>query len=95
VYPFNSFLLICLRSGNLIIISGTTLAIIGLTWGGIRFPWNSAKVLAPLIIGMCLVGFFIYYEAKFPKDPTIPFDIIANRTERHAEGKTNRKWRYW
>jgi Fungal trichothecene efflux pump (TRI12) len=73
-------LLIYLRSGSLIVIVGTTLTIIGLTWGGILFPWKSAQVLTPLITGMCLISFFIYYEAKFPKVPTIPFDIMANCT---------------
>lgn len=67
-------------TGNVIIIVGTSLAIIGLTWGGIHYPWKSAQVLAPLIGGMCLICFFIYYEAKFPKVPTIPLDIMANRT---------------
>ena len=44
--------------GNLIIIAGTTLAIVGLTFGGIRFPWVSAQVLAPLIIGVVIIGLF-------------------------------------
>ena len=61
----HSCLLIYLYNGNLIVVVGTILAIIGLAWGGVRFPWNSVKVLAPFIIDMCLVGFFIYYEAKF------------------------------
>jgi Fungal trichothecene efflux pump (TRI12) len=69
-----------LHSGNLIIITGTTLALLGLTWGGVQYPWNSAHVLAPLILGFCMIVFFVYYEARFPKVPTIPFDIISNRT---------------
>ncbi|KAF8148433.1 iron permease [Crassisporium funariophilum] len=66
--------------GNAIIIVGTTLAIIGLTWGGSRFPWGSVEVLAPLIIGLALVVAFIVYEAKVPKEPTIPWEVISNRT---------------
>ncbi|KIJ30066.1 hypothetical protein M422DRAFT_268422 [Sphaerobolus stellatus SS14] len=65
--------------GNLLVICGTTLAIIGLTWGGSRFPWNSAQVLAPLIIGLSLIAAFIVYEAKVAKEPTIPWEIISNR----------------
>ncbi|CAL1715143.1 unnamed protein product [Somion occarium] len=67
-------------SGNFIVIAGTTLAIVGLTFAGIRFPWGSAQVLAPLIIGMFLVGVFLLYEAKVPKEPSIPWEILRNRT---------------
>ncbi|KAJ7762782.1 iron permease [Mycena maculata] len=66
--------------GNLIAIVGSGLAIIGMTWGGIRYPWASAQVLAPLIIGFCLLFLFAVYEAKVPSQPTIPLDVIANRT---------------
>ncbi|OCH96143.1 iron permease [Obba rivulosa] len=67
-------------TGNAIVIVGTTLAIIGLTWAGIRFPWSSAQVLAPLVIGLVLVGAFMVYEAKVPKEPTIPWEVLSNRT---------------
>ncbi|KAI0784111.1 iron permease [Abortiporus biennis] len=66
--------------GNAIVISGTALAVTGLTFAGVRFPWNSAQVLAPLIIGLILIVAFIYYESKVAREPTIPWDIINNRT---------------
>lgn len=67
-------------SGNFIVIAGTTLAVTGLTFAGVRFPWDSAQVLAPLIIGLVLVAAFILYEAKVPKEPSIPWEILTNRT---------------
>ncbi|KAJ7187353.1 major facilitator superfamily domain-containing protein [Mycena filopes] len=66
--------------GNGIIIVGTSLAIIGLTWGGIRYPWASAQVLGPLIVGSFLLVVFAVYEAKFAAFPVIPRDIVSNRT---------------
>ncbi|KAJ7040778.1 MFS general substrate transporter [Mycena alexandri] len=66
--------------GNLIIILGSGLAIIGMTWGGIRYSWASVEVLAPLIIGFSLMFLFAVYEAKIPSRPTIPLDVIGNRT---------------
>ncbi|KAJ6543871.1 iron permease [Mycena capillaripes] len=66
--------------GNAIVIVGTGLAIIGLTWGGIRYSWASIEVLAPLIIGLSLLVAFAVYEAKVPIRPTIPLDVIGNRT---------------
>ena len=48
-------------SGNCIIIAGTTLALITLTWGGITYPWVSTLVLVPLVIGgLFIVLFFLY-----------------------------------
>lgn len=61
-------------------IAGTTLAIVGLTFGGAQFPWVSAQVLAPLIIGLALIGAFLLYEAKVPVEPTIPWEVVSNRT---------------
>ncbi|KAJ6627369.1 hypothetical protein B0H10DRAFT_382438 [Mycena sp. CBHHK59/15] len=66
--------------GNIIAVVGTGLAIIGLTWGGIRYSWESAQVLAPLLIGLVLLVVFGIYEAKVPSRPTIPLDVIGNRT---------------
>ncbi|RDB31043.1 Efflux pump FUS6 [Hypsizygus marmoreus] len=66
--------------GNCIIMAGATLAMIGLTWAGVRYPWDSAKVLTPLIIGFTLIITFFVYELKVPTEPTIPFEILRNRT---------------
>lgn len=66
--------------GNLIVIAGSTLAIVGLTFGGIRFPWSSTQVLVPLVLGLFLVCAFLLYEAKIPREPTIPWEVLANRT---------------
>ncbi|KAJ3555468.1 hypothetical protein NM688_g2562 [Phlebia brevispora] len=66
--------------GNLIVIAGSTLAIVGLTFGGVQFPWVSAQVLAPLIIGVLVIALFIVYEKYVPHEPAVPWEIISNRT---------------
>ncbi len=60
-----------LSSGNILIIGGCTSAIIGLSWAGIQAPWDSAKTLAPLIIGLFTLVAAVVYEAKVPKEPTV------------------------
>ncbi|KAI9066141.1 MFS general substrate transporter [Trametes sanguinea] len=66
--------------GNFLIIAGTTLALVALTWGGIQFPWNSAHVIAPLVVGGVFVFVFFVYELFVPNEPTLPFDVLANIT---------------
>ncbi|KAJ7723104.1 iron permease [Mycena maculata] len=68
-------------AGNGLGVSGITLAILGLTWAGVAFPWGSAHVLAPLIIGLVLILVFLLYEFRMPahREPTVPYDILSNR----------------
>ena len=51
----------------MIVIGSTTALIIALTWGGIQFPWSSARVLVPLIIGTFGLVVFLVYEARYLK----------------------------
>jgi hypothetical protein len=47
--------------GAFLFIFGTGLIILATAWGGSTYPWTSAHVLAPLIIGaICFVLFFVY-----------------------------------
>ena len=66
--------------GNAIVIAAITLINVGLTFGGTRFPWNSAQVLAPLISGIFLLGVFAWYEVTIAQEPAVPSDILRNRT---------------
>ncbi|KAJ7718383.1 major facilitator superfamily protein [Mycena olivaceomarginata] len=70
--------------GNAIVIAGTGLANVGLSWAGIRYAWSSVQVLAPLVIGLVLLVIFAIYEAKFAGLPAIPRDIVGNRTSLSA-----------
>lgn len=73
--------LIGLLSGNLLIIASTTSVVIALTWGGVQFPWNSARVLVPLILGLLGLCGFIAYEAWAPTYPT----VRSSLTELHRD----------
>ncbi|KAI0338621.1 MFS general substrate transporter [Trametopsis cervina] len=66
--------------GNMLIISSTCACILGLTWGGIKYPWTSARVLSPLLLGIAGLAFAIVYETKWAKQPTIPLIVLSNRT---------------
>lgn len=49
-------------SGILIIVGSTVSLALAFTWGGLKFPWASANVLVPMIIGA--VGIFAFFVAE-------------------------------
>lgn len=53
--------------GNLLFVTSSTIIILGLTWGGDAYAWDSAAVLVPLIVGVIMMAAFFYYEAKWAK----------------------------
>jgi hypothetical protein len=76
--------------GMLLFFFGAGLIVLGLTWGGATYPWKSATVLAPLIIGCILFLLFFVYEhlmapgralsRLFPsQDPMIPLSLFKAR----------------
>ena len=58
----------------------TLMLLLGLDFGGVLFPWDSAKIIALLVVGGCMIGAFIYSEAKFAKYPLIPMSLFKNKT---------------
>ncbi|KAI4733684.1 MFS general substrate transporter [Aureobasidium sp. EXF-12298] len=58
--------------GGLLSVSGMILFMAGMQWGGYQYSWDSAHVLAPLILGAILLiafGFWETYGAKYPMFP--------------------------
>lgn len=45
---------------------------LSLTWAGVQYPWDSAAVIAPLVIGLALLVGFVVWEGKGPKYPLMP-----------------------
>ncbi|KAF9241322.1 MFS general substrate transporter [Melanogaster broomeanus] len=66
--------------GNMIIIGSSISCTLALTWGGVTAPWNSATVLAPLIIGLLGLIAFIVYEATLATNPLVPISLLTNWT---------------
>jgi len=66
--------------GNFFVITGITCICMAITWGGVTFPWDSFRVLVPLILGFALLVVFGIWEGKFAKHPVVSWAIISNRT---------------
>ena len=58
-------------SGNIVLIASSVSCVIGLTWGGVKFEWTSAQVLAPLVLGLVGMCGFLVYEATVAKEPVV------------------------
>lgn len=65
--------------GTGLFIAGIVLFLMGLTWGGSVYPWKSAHVIAPLVIGAVTLVAFGLYETFMPlKEPFIPIKLFKN-----------------
>lgn len=74
--------------GTLLFIFGVGLVILGTAWGGSTYPWVSAQVLAPIIVGgVCFACFFVYeyllepgrlLARVFPRQvPMVPYSLFS------------------
>jgi EmrB/QacA subfamily drug resistance transporter len=51
--------------------------LLGLSWGGTKYPWLSWEIISLMIGALILIPIFIYWEAKH-EDPIIPLHIFKN-----------------
>ncbi|WVW82409.1 hypothetical protein I302_104416 [Kwoniella bestiolae CBS 10118] len=66
--------------GSLLTLGWASLILIALSWGGSQYAWDSAAVLAPLLIGVALLGVFLIVEWKVVSLPLVPMRIFKNRS---------------
>ncbi|KAI0326040.1 iron permease [Cubamyces sp. BRFM 1775] len=67
-------------TGITVMIGSTISILLAITWGGLQFPWTSAHVLAPLIIGAIGILVFFTLEMFWLKGPTVPRFFFTSRT---------------
>lgn len=66
--------------GSLLTLAWAVLVLLALSWSGSMYPWSSAAVIAPLVIGICLLFVFIFVEAKLVSLPLVPIYIFRDVT---------------
>ncbi|KAJ2906561.1 trichothecene efflux pump [Zalerion maritima] len=65
--------------GMFLFIAGCVLFLVGLSWGGSLYAWDSAHVLSTLLIGFATLASFVVYEAYFCKtQPLMPPRLFRN-----------------
>ncbi|KAK6458841.1 MDR transporter [Scheffersomyces xylosifermentans] len=63
--------------GTFLMTSGLVLALLGLTFGGIDFPWKSAAVICCFILGGILLIIFGVWNFIYSKHPIIIKEVIT------------------
>ncbi|GLA46667.1 hypothetical protein AnigIFM63604_011268 [Aspergillus niger] len=64
--------------GCLISFSASIAILLPISWAGTQYPWTSAAVLAPLLLGVALIGLFLFVEFKVARLPLIPLHMFKN-----------------
>jgi len=57
-----------------------TTLLIGISWGGVMYPWNSLATQLPLVVGFLLLLIWVLYSYGICKAPMIPLIVLADRT---------------
>lgn len=47
--------------------------------GGASTTWRSAHIIAPLVIGVCCIPTFVFWELRGAKHPLVPFYLLKDR----------------
>lgn len=53
--------------------------LLGLSWGGVQYPWTSPQIIGMLVFAAVMTAAFIAVELRAP-EPIMPFEIYKNRT---------------
>jgi hypothetical protein len=68
--------------GSFLFISALTSFLIPISWGGISYDWNSARVVVPLILGIFGMALFALYTRfnPTPSEPLIRVSLFRSRS---------------
>ncbi|KAJ5651367.1 uncharacterized protein N7484_005090 [Penicillium longicatenatum] len=72
--------------GCVTMLIAAILILLPISWGGTKYAWSSAGVIAPLVLGIVFLGLFVLVEMKFAELPLIPMHIFKNATVAGALG---------
>jgi EmrB/QacA subfamily drug resistance transporter len=64
-------------AGSLTIVGGTLMVLLGLEFGGVSAPWNSAEVICLIVFGIVVASLFVLNEWKFARYPVMPLKLFS------------------
>lgn len=66
-------------SGSALIAGATLMLLLGLNFGGVNYPWDSAMVLCLIVFGAVVGAIFVVNEWKLARYPIIPLYLFRQR----------------
>ncbi|KAM0714524.1 hypothetical protein Q7P37_009820 [Cladosporium fusiforme] len=64
--------------GSGLMVTSSTVFLIGMSWGGNQHPWVSAAVLVPIISALVIFTFTVWYERFRAKNPFLRISIFQH-----------------
>ncbi|TQB69663.1 hypothetical protein MPDQ_001572 [Monascus purpureus] len=65
--------------GIFLALGGTAVLLLGLNWGGGQYTWDSAHVIATIVVGCAVSIAFVLWEWKGTSSPLVPMHIFKAR----------------
>ncbi|KAF7167624.1 hypothetical protein CNMCM5623_000897 [Aspergillus felis] len=65
--------------GAALALGGTAVLLLGLNWGGGEYAWDSAHVVATLVVGVAVCVAFVLWQWKGAAVPLVPMHIFRSR----------------
>ncbi|KAJ5675689.1 hypothetical protein N7462_008586 [Penicillium macrosclerotiorum] len=65
--------------GAFLSLGGTSVLLLGLNWGGGEYQWDSAHVVATLVVGFAISVVFVVWQWKGARNPLVPMHIFKER----------------
>jgi MFS family permease len=66
--------------GSFSILALMVMLLLGLNFGGVILPWNSATVICLIVFGMLMLFFFIVSESRLARYPIMPLDLFHHKS---------------
>ena len=67
-------------AGSLSMLGLIVMLLLGLNFGGVTFPWDSAEVICLIVFGSLLSVVFVYSEARLAQYPIMPLKLLTNKS---------------
>jgi MFS family permease len=66
--------------GTVVFMPSIICLLIALQWGGSKYPWHDARIIALLVVFVVLIVIFIVVQIKNGENATTPLRIISQRS---------------
>ncbi|KAF2222083.1 major facilitator superfamily domain-containing protein [Elsinoe ampelina] len=80
INSWKDYLIIFDIPGLLVLLPTVVCLLLALQWGGSKYPWNSGRIIALLILFGVLALCFVGVQWKMGDNATVPGHILRNRT---------------